>query len=320
MFVSTYQTRSIHSVLGAANALIQKARYSSAPCFAASLVNGPAVILGAHQRASRVLSPNALTLRERGLLGVYRRASAGTAVYTRERMLCFALALPDVRTLYTDASFRTILNRNVRPFLKGLSMKAGPAHYFGRETVSVRKEPAMVLGFDVTPDGCVLIEGFIGWDAPVALPKDLASGDEQVLGRFRGHSPVALGDVVSAGVTPDDVAYCIQQAFVARGGGDWTQFEPFIDENNHSKEVELAPEKAGYTWLAPVQIPVGWLEKAVFQEGSQTRLWLGGDVLAPRVWLDELALRLIESGSFDSDSDPPLDGVSLAELVNKARV
>src|SRR5689334_25084131 len=116
MILSPIASRSIEDALGLGPALVDLARVERVPCLAASLTLGPAVRLGQHQRAGRVLDVPAC---ERSNVRVFQRATSGTAAYAGKRALIFTLALPHVGALFPDATFRTLLNRNVRPFLKG---------------------------------------------------------------------------------------------------------------------------------------------------------------------------------------------------------
>ena len=64
---------------------------------------------------------------------VVRRRTTGTAAWIGRRALWCSLALPAVDALYDDATLPTLLNRNVRPWLRGFTRSGIPAAYFGRE-------------------------------------------------------------------------------------------------------------------------------------------------------------------------------------------
>src|SRR5262249_23161412 len=136
--------------LGAA--LLARVGSEGVPYLTASIVRGPAVLLGAGQRAGRVLRLDACAAAG---TAVVRRVTSGTAAFVGDRAIVWTLALPHVASLVPDATPRTLLNRNVRGFLEGFRRAGAAAHYFGREWVSVRHRPAALLGFEASPDGAV---------------------------------------------------------------------------------------------------------------------------------------------------------------------
>jgi hypothetical protein len=237
VLIAPFSARTVEQALHAGPALLDAAREARAPAFAASLVEGPAVVLGQHQRAPRVL--DVAGCRAAGV-PVFRRATPGTAAFLGRRALVLSLALPHVAALFPDASHRTLLNRNVRPFLRGFTAAGALAHYFGRDVVSIRKRPAALLAFDAGDDGAVLIEVIAGFDQPFALPAELASDEERAApGRFGGHAPVALAEVLPPGTEPGTVARCVADALAARAG---TPVTPSADL--------LARPAAAATWGA----------------------------------------------------------------------
>ncbi len=353
MLLAPFEERTLGQALDVGSMLVAAARLEGVPCFAASLIRGPAVVIGQHQRAPRVLDVG--RCRASGI-PVFRRSTAGTAAFAGRRALVFSLALPHVAALFPDASPRTLLNRNVRPFLRGLTAAGALAHYFGREWVSVRKRPAMLLGFDAAEDGAVLVEAIAGFDEPFALPDELASDDERAADRFTGHVPVGLAEVLPPGTTPETVAGCVADMVAARAptpvtsradcacscaeAGDVARFAVDLDS--------MEPVPAGAVLLAPARVPIGWLERAIVQVGARPegaspggaplqggsdaaqggllesapgsaphKIWIGGDVMAPRFVLDRLAA--VASGQTGDLGEGPLEGVSADELVEKAR-
>lgn len=372
MLIAPPSRRSLESALRAGPALVEAAHASGEACFAASLVErgGPAVVLGRHQRAARVLDLDGA--RRAGAL-VLRRRTAGTAAFVSGRALVFTLALPRVTALFPDASLRTLLNRHVRPFLKGLTAAGVLSHYFGREWVSSRRRPVMLLGFDVEPDGAALVEAFAGFDQPFSVPPWLASGEESAMDRYSGQPPAALSELLPEGRGPGHVLGCVTGAVAARastpvreradllagvdaagaaegrveGGVGAAVARPCAasvpdagaDGGAEWMLVDLAssaPVPPSAALLPPARIPIGWLERARLPGGS---LWLGGDVLAPRFWLDRVAAALSMASHEEEldvntpmneavervaaadlySADPPVEGVSLAELLEKAR-
>ncbi|MDB4927723.1 MAG: hypothetical protein JWM10_207, partial [Myxococcaceae bacterium] len=174
--------RSPRDAAGLGHTLLGKADRGEA-WLACSLVTGPVVVLGARQRAAAVTTHPA----------VVGRRSTGTAAWVGRGALWCSLALPSLDALYADATPATLLNRNVRPWLRGFTRSGIPAAYFGREWVAVAHRPAAVLGYDLSPAGALLLEMIVGWDDPVALPAEHAAPAERALDRWRGKAPVALG-------------------------------------------------------------------------------------------------------------------------------
>ncbi len=248
---------------------------------ACSVVEGPAVVLGARQRRAAVTT----------FPTVLRRRTTGTAAWIGRRALWCSLALPTVAALYEDATLATLLNRNVRPWLRGFTRSGLAAAYFGRETIAVGHRPAAVLGYEVSPTGAVLLEMIVGWDEGIALPAEHCAPDERALDRWRGKTPVALG----AGRDPEALLAALVAAVAERAGAtvlaatpevtDWTPAEP--------------PDGA-----VGVVVPIGRVEAARIGEAG---LWLGGDALVATPWLDALGESLAR-GSARPTEAMALDG------------
>ncbi len=250
------------------------------PYLLASVVRGPAIVLGQRQRAARVIAWD-----ERGDTPVYRRATTGTAAYVARTALVWTLALPHVSALLGDATPRTLLNRNVRVFLHGLNRVGALSQYFGREWIAVRHRPCALLGFDVTRDGRVLLEVIAGWEEPIALPERLCSPYERALDRWRGKLPVSLAESVGDTWSPETVAHAVIVAAAERVHRSLTVFddEPVGEFERVSRPDDPVPE--GMTCAEPVTVPVGYVETA----RAEGRTWFGGDALASTVWLDDAA-------------------------------
>jgi hypothetical protein len=274
------------------------------------VVRGPAVILGAAQRAGRVIRLPACAARG---VAVLRRATAGTAAWVEGRALIWTLALPHVAALVPDATPRTLLNRNVRGFLRGLGRAVAPAQYFGREWIAVLHRPAALLGVEATAHGEVLVEVIAGVDAPIALPGEIAAEDERAVDRWLGKTPVALGDLMKG--DPAWVAAEVTTAVTERAG---LSVEPM-------GEVEAAalpavgseddPMPAGFVTGPGARVPIGWIDTGV--DPATGRVWLGGDALVPAHVREAIA-----KGDEAVPADAPLEGTQLADLreaVQRAR-
>lgn len=327
MLVAPFAHRSIEDALSAVLSLVAVARAEREICFAASLIEGPAVILGQHQRASRVVD---LPICGAGGVRVLRRRTSGTAMYVGQRALLFSLVLPHVAALFADASPRTLLNRNLRPFLRGLTAAGGVAHYFGREWVTVRKRPALTAGFDMEADGAVIVEALAGIESSMAVPRSLFAADEHAVERFRGQSPAGLVEVLPETASPGVVARCVTEAFTGKSRtkvtlrGDLLSGARLTDSEIDAISSDPVPLSAELR--RPVHIPIGWLERAelLSERGAPgegpRRLWLGGDILAPRALLDAVSDFAAGAPPETVDLDRfPLEGVTLSELLSAAR-
>lgn len=250
------------------------------PYLFASVVHGPAVVLGQRQRAARVIAWD-----DRGDTPLYRRATTGTAAYIARAAIVWTLALPRVSTLLDDATPRTLLNRNVRVFLHGLNRVGALAQYFGREWIAVRHRPCALLGFDLTRDGRVLLEMIAGWEGSIALPERLRSPHERALDRWRGRLPVSLAESVNDTWSAEKVAHTVIVAAAERAHQPLATLdgEPDGDLERVSRPDDPVPE--GMECAEPVTVPVGYVETA----RSQGRTWFGGDALVSTAWLDDAA-------------------------------
>lgn len=308
--------RSIEEALGLGGALLARAAAEGAPWIAASVIEGPAIVIGSLARAGRVVAMDAA--RAAGVR-VLRRATSGTAVYIGRRALLWTLALPHVAALASDATPRTLLNRNVRGFLKGLSRAGAVAHYFGREWISVKHRPAALLGFEVTEAGAVLIEVIAGVDAPLALPPELSTEAERGVDRWLGKDPAALEQVLGQ-VAPEVVAAAVVDAVAKRAAVN-LMAAPVPAEAAAAVEVTdaLDPLPAGARPGPLVKVPIGWVEAAV--DPATGRVWLGGDVLAPRFVIQAIAA----AAGGEMEAFPPwiqaapIEGAALPDLVGAAR-
>jgi hypothetical protein len=304
------RSRTLADALGLGHALLASPPSERAPALTASVVEGPAVVLGAHQRAGRVLD---LAACARAGVAVHRRATAGTPTYVDGRAVVWTLWLPRVAALAPDATWRTLLNRNVRGFLHGLTRAGAPAHYFGREWIAVRHRPAAVLGFEVASDGAVLLEVVAGYDAPVALPPALATPLERATDRWRGKDPLALAEVARE-CDPDALAARVIESHAARWG---TALEPlaspWVPAPRAPVEDAREPVPAELSLAEPVRCAVGWIDAAA-TEAPAPRVWLGGDVLAPRGVLDALGARIAAGGEAVAEVEGPLEGARVEDL------
>jgi hypothetical protein len=317
MRVSEPRLRPLPEALALGPAMLDRAREEQHAQLAASLIDeGPALVLGALQHRARVVDRAAA---EAAGTRVLRRSTTGTAVYLRGRSLLFTLALPALTTLAPDTSPRTLLNRNLRGFLVGFRKEGALAHYFGREWLSLGHRPAAVVGFEALPGGTTLIELFVGLDAPLAVPAELATEHERAVDRWLGKRPACLTELLRA-VDPLPLASRLSAAIAARALLPFAQVaapEPGAQATAALTEGDPAP--AGALFAPPLRVPIGWLDAAV--DASSGQIWLGGDLLAATHALRSLA-EAVSRGAKEApfrEGDVPLDGAAVSDLLGAAR-
>jgi len=311
--------RPLRDAIALGPALLDRARAEAAPILAASLVEGPAVVLGAAQRAGRVVDLAACAAAG---VPVLRRATTGVAVHLGGRGALFTLALPRLAALAPDTAPRSLLNRNVRGFLKGFARAGALAHYFGREWISVRHRPAAVLGVEAPEDGAALLEVWAGHDAPPSLPAALAAEEERALAdhRWQGKQPAALAELLPAHVSLADLCTAVIEAVARQGAASLVEIAPPpIDPAPFAPITDpLDPLPAGHAPVVLERVPIGWIEAA--REAPPTRapgVWIGGDVMTGRWVLERIG------GDAEAPLDPDgvvLDGATLEDLRRLTRL
>lgn len=304
------QQRSLADALNLGPTLL---RADAALALAVSVVTGPAVVLGAMQRAGRVVDLAACASAH---VPVMRRATTGTGAWMGGTGLVLTLVLPHVAAIAEDATFRTLLNRNVRPLLRAFTRTGVTANYFGREWISNKLGPIALLGFDVTREGAVLIEAFVGGSEPIAIPDELVAPDERALDRFMGKPPTCLHAVLPNFQCSDFaqrlVAAVANQVDDAGASHVWE--EELVGQNgvHTSREVTCDddPLPFGFSPRTLERVPIGYIETAVSSDEPAKR-WLGGDVLAPR-WLYE---DLARNPHVELPGAIAIDGAKLEDLT-----
>jgi hypothetical protein len=286
-------------------ALLSRAASEGVPWIAATVVRGPAVLLGNGQRAGRVVRLDACTAA--GTL-ILRRSTAGPAAYAGEQAIVWTLALPHVAALVPDATARTLLNRNVRGFLEGFRRAGAVAHYFGREWISVRHRPVALLGFEVTREGAVLIEVIAGVGAPVAIPETLATAEERAVDRWLGKTPAGLGELMKGEAL--EIAATVMRTVALRAALGVEIAAPVELVPAAPVTGDDDPMPGGFEVRPGTRVPIGWIDVSVAP--STGEVWVGGDVLVPAHARGAVA-RGEEVG------DVPVDGATLADLRGAAR-
>jgi hypothetical protein len=309
--------RSLLDALTLSEVVLSLAQTQMTPHLAVSVVQGPAVILGAMQRTGRVVDARACAQAGVPLL---RRVTTGTAAWMGGAGIVMALALPHVATIKEDATEATLLNRNVRPFLRAFSQAGAMAHYFGREWISIRKQPGALLGFDVTREGGVLVEVIAGFDQAIGLPAELMTDDERAVDRFMGKTPLSLRHVfpdARIATLPERLV----EAFVADVARPTTSetLEPARSSSWVELTDEMDPWPGGYGPHSLVRVPIGYLDVGVFPTPCGPTPCLGGDVLAPR-WLYSAVTQQMSESTYPDFAPVPMVGATIEDLVNAVKV
>jgi hypothetical protein len=205
-----------------------------------------------------------------------RRATTGTAAFVEKTALVHALALPRVDALLGDATPRTLLNRNVRGFLRGYRGLGIKANWGGREYFRAGARPLGLLAYDLLADGAVIVEAWVGLEATAVVA---GSGTEQ--------PGAALCELVTS-VDPEHVAGVVARGLADKYGrtaesfaGDTASF----DSRRAGPRQEIADEAANFVELP---VPIGRLEAAI--ESGPCAL-LRGDVLSSNAALDAVEER-----------------------------
>lgn len=226
-----------------------------------------------------------------------RRASGGPTIVAPAGTIHVALGLRDA-SLLLDTPADKLLNRNVRGILRGLG-----AQYFGRELISVGPDPIGVLGWARDRERRVLIEAFIGVDAPVKIVACDRDRDP-----LRGRSPSCLR-AVGRSDTPGQLLDRLIDAHARLGHG--AAFEP-------SRAViagqidELRPEVC---WTATVDASIG---RVMLGRDRNGMLHLGGEAFADDdfcEWLDDALARFESSDVVNwMIAEGRIEGLSRTEL------
>ncbi|MCU0682578.1 MAG: hypothetical protein MUF34_10055 [Polyangiaceae bacterium] len=167
----------------------------------------PTLVLGAFQRAaSAVIQPE-------GAPALRRRHSGGPTLWAGPGTLHLLLTLPRPDALVACDPPR-LLNRYVRPLLRGLTRLGAPAHYGGRDWVSVAHRPAAWVGFahDET-SGASLFEAFVALDHPFVPPPSLLAYPPRRLDPFLGKTPATFAALLGRAPDAGRTAEAIVEAF-----------------------------------------------------------------------------------------------------------
>lgn len=303
------ETRSLAGAIALSHALIARTAQDGALRLALSFLEEPAIALGSLLRAGSAV--NMERAAQEGV-PVFRRATSGPAAFAGG--LFWALTLPRLDALFPDAKPETLLNRNVRPFLRGLSRAGLSAHYFGREWIHLRRRPAMLLGFEQSRQGTLLIEGMLGVNAPVSLGDALRAPRDLAVDRLRGQAAVSLAELPP--VSCAGLFEAVLSAFADQAG-----LQATLDASFSENELPILPDAIQSefdpipfdcnppVYVEHAKIPIGWLEAAARRaEDGSVEAWVGGDLMAPAWAMKEAAV------VGDVDAQAPLLGAEPGDV------
>ncbi len=221
------------------------------------------LLLGAFQRAAGLPVGRALL----------RRGSGGPEVLVAPATVHVALALSHPGAL-VPCDEKRIVNRSVRPLLRALSKSmggAGPAHFFGRDWVSVAHRPAAWVGFahDATTRR-TLFEAFVAVRTPFAVAQR-----PSLLGKTQG----TLESIAGRELVPARLAEAIGDAYAS--GAESVALDPpdWLDREDPS-DVDTDPP-----WAATCPEAIGTLGAGPDARGT---FRIGGDLLVSRDALGRL--------------------------------
>jgi hypothetical protein len=228
------------------------------------------------------------------LVGAFQRATAGAAGAVARRgsggpevrvakgtvHVALSLASPDALTPCGESR---IVNRSVRPLLRALTKVTGrPAHFFGRDWVSVAHRPVAWAGFahDAGTRRTVF-EAFVGVRAPFADGPRASLLDK---------AAVALEAALDRPLDPAKVADAVADAYLAAYVAEEVEVpapEDGADAGGDAGDLGAEPP-----WAATREEAIGTVAAGPDASGV---LRVGGDLLVSRDALARLERRAAEA-------------------------
>jgi hypothetical protein len=298
---------------------VASAENDPAVLYGASLT-GDAVALGLWQRAASALNGDTAASRH---VRVVRRSTGGPTVCASEGVVYFALALRHASVLMSCPKDR-VLNRNVRGFLGGLSLGGEPAHYFGREYLSVARRPAALVAWDRLADGRVLIEVFASHTKSFVPDAALDGYPEPSEPRFLGKDPILLAEAWGGERSIEQIVRWVAESHPSRFGADVTIDRSSLTdaERAHARARtedflwQANPDEDALVWSELHPIPIGWLSAGARLDGNGTLadVRIAGDFFqdhdAPSALHDKLAGKPRTAELYASSVNATWDGAT----------
>jgi hypothetical protein len=261
-----------------------------------------AILLGAFQRGG-----------DGAALPTYRRGSGGPAVRVGPGTLYVALSLAHPAAL-VGSDEKRIVNRSVRPLLRGLTKVGHLASFFGRDWVSVQHRPAAWVGFshDTTTRRTVF-EAFVAVRAPFA----------ETGASLLGKAPASLEELAGTAIDPRRIADAIVQAYAGAWDAEAVEAAAPAVDGTDERAANDPP------WAATVDEAIGTIGAGPDARGV---FRVGGDLLVSRDALARLEARAATASLEDVPSivdetlaapGVALDGVrsltSVRDVIVRAR-
>lgn len=246
--------------------------------FYACALTGDMLTLGAFQR--QPLSDGAAAVRRR-TGGITAFAGEGV-VYLAMRLRNASVAMP--------CPHNRVLNRNVRGLLAGLSTSGVPAHYFGRDFVSVAHRPAVLTTWTRDESGAVDLEFFVSTGRSFDA-REFVHDSDAYAAHFLGKTPITLAESWGAAPTIEDLTDRVaRRGYAERIGLAYDLREPSSQAVTAAVTRERSTE---LRWSTPHAIPIGSLEAGVRLEGGLIAdAELAGDFMADAALNVRLAAEL----------------------------
>jgi hypothetical protein len=245
----------------------------------AATLQGEAIVLGHHQRASQALAqdtPNQLA--------PLRRRSGGSTVLAGDGISYVALALHDRSALMTCPPQR-LLNRNVRGALQGLRLTGVAANYFGRDFLSFEARPAVYVGWDADEQDHVLLEFFISDERSCWPQANLIGYPPRKEDVLRGRAPTTLLEA-NAHVHGLEALEKVAEGHALAFHVDWQREAP---ESLRAADLTAdaareSPAQLALQWSRPCEEAIGFVSAGVALDGSGkfAAVSLAGDFFAHR--------------------------------------
>ncbi|CAN5608916.1 hypothetical protein BH09MYX1_BH09MYX1_26990 [soil metagenome] len=230
-------------------------------------------LLGSFQRRSEARTSRALA----------RRATGGASVLTGPGIAHGVLALASPGALM-PANEDQILNRYVRPFLAAITKVAAPAHYFGRDWISVSHRPAAHLSFaHCAETRRTVVEVF------VALSRGFCAGARS---SHLGKEPILLDEVARIPVTVERLRAALVDGLAERHALEATAFTA-------ARPPPIPAIAEDPPWVASVEEAIGPVSAGRDRLGA---LRLGGELMASFDAVAELEARLRDASRQDLDA------------------
>ncbi len=240
---------------------VTEAGSAPAVLYGAGLV-GDAVALGLWQRGADAVNGEAA---EGAGVRVLRRSTGGPTAWAGDGVVYVALCLRHA-SVFTSCPPDRVLNRNVRGVLGGLGLSGSPAHYFGREWLSVARRPVALVGWDRLRDGRVLLELFIARERSFVPGSVLDGYPEREEPPFLGKEPITLAEAWSELRSVERIVRWIAEGHRSRFGSEVVADQSSLTDQERQAAKDDAvdflwrpEEEDGLAWSNPRAVPIGFV-------------------------------------------------------------